>query len=59
MSGLTQTRDHARAMVKAGGPDVELWLQIADEIDEYLGLPTVSDDLFGEATAEPRMEVSE
>lgn len=56
MSTLTQTRDHARSMVKAGGPDVELWAAIADEIDEYLGLPTASVDLFGMETTEPTHE---
>jgi hypothetical protein len=56
MSHLTRTHDHARAMVKAGGPDVELWAQIADEIDDYLGLPVAATDLFGDVTTEPMRE---
>lgn len=48
MSALTDTRDHARLMARAAGPDAVLWAQIADEIDAYLtGLPTLAEDLFG------------
>ena len=56
MSALATTRDHARAMAKAGGPHTELWAQIADEIDAYLGMATEAVDLFGAVTTEPTLE---